>query len=360
MIHQEKISQNIEQILEELGINFKRHKNRLSFPCPLHEGNNSNGATIYIDGNGIFKCWTNHCEIEYGKSLINFIRALYSKQNDKEYSIDDTVVWLEKLLNESISEEDNQFNAAKTKSIHIALNLNKSINKEEILIDRQTVISQLNIPADYFLNRGYKKSTLLKYDVGLCVKPGKQMYNRVVAPVYDDNYKYMVGCVGRTQKPKCMLCNKFHLENEHCPTSSIDEYLSSKWINSTGFNGENYLYNFWFAKNFIEKTKTVILVEGAADVWKLEEANINIGLGLFGAHLTDKQSQKLEKLPIINLIIATDNDEAGQKARLLIKEKLWRHYNIFDIVVETKDVGELSIEETKNIFNPILEKLNVF
>jgi DNA primase len=169
----------------------------------------------------------------------------------------------------------------------------------------------------------------------------------------------MVGCIGRTQKPMCKLCKKFHFENESCPISSVDEYFSSKWINSTGFNGENYLYNYWFAKEFVKKTHTAILVEGAGDVWRLEEAGIKIGFGLFGAHLTDKQSQKLEKLPIINLIIATDNDDAGKKARALIKEKLWRHYNIFDIEPENKDVGDLSIEQIYSTFNPILEKLHV-
>jgi 5S rRNA maturation endonuclease (ribonuclease M5) len=358
LINQEKILENIESILDEFGISYKIHNNRLSFACPIHSGAKTNGATLYTN-NGIFKCWTNHCEATYGKSILGFMRGLLSTNNGRDISIDDTIKWLEKFLRCNLSEEETRENSLKRNTIHLSLIFNKKDYKSENLIERQQVVENLQIPAGYFINRGFQADTLIKYDVGLCTKDNRQMYNRVVAPVYDDEYNFMVGCMGRTQKPQCFICNKYHNENESCPASSIDEYFSSKWINSKGFNGENYLYNFWFAQHSIKKSHTVILVEGAGDIWRLEESNIHIGLGLFGAHLTDKQAEKLEKLPIMNLIIATDNDDAGNKARALIKEKLWRQYNIFDIMMSKKDIGELSIEETKNLFNPLLEKLNV-
>jgi DNA primase len=359
IIQQEKIVENIEQILDEFGIDYKKHNNRLSFACPIHDGSKKDGATIYTNGNGIWKCWTSHCEIHIGKSIFNLVKALLEKYNGIS-SLDNSIEWLEKFLKQELTEENTEYNTAKRSSINLSLNINHTKNQqEEQLITRRDVIQSLQIPSKYFIDRGFQQNTLLKYDVGLCTKSKKQMYNRVVAPVYDDEYKYMVGCIGRTQKPMCQLCRKFHFKNEICPISSIDEYYSSKWINSTGFNGENYLYNYWFAKDFINKSNAVILVEGAGDIWRLEEAGIKIGLGLFGAHLTDKQSQRLEKLSVINLIIATDNDDAGKQARALIKEKLWRHYNIYDVIVEGKDVGDCSVEQIHTSFNPILEKLRV-
>lgn len=357
MINQEKIVENAETILDELGVSYKRHGNRLSFACPVHSGTKRDGAALYTTGVGIWKCWTNHCENQIGKSFLSLIKGIMSQNT--ETTLDETVRWLEKFLNISLNEENNKLSVAKHNTINLALSLVKSKNKEEKLISRKDVLTNLQIPAKFFLTRGYLESTLSKYDVGLCVKPRKQMSYRIVAPVYDDSYNYMVGCIGRTQKPQCSMCRKFHGVNESCPNSSLDEYFSSKWINSTGFNGEKYLYNFWFAKEYISSNNTAILVEGAPDVWRLEEADIHLGLGLFGAHLTDSQAEKLEKLPILNLIIATDNDEAGQNARAIIKEKLWRHYNIFDVITETKDVGELSIEQTKSTFYPLLEKLRV-
>lgn len=357
MIDQEKITQNIETILEELGIPYKEHSNRISLACPIHESGKNNSAAIYKGGTGTWRCWSGNCHVNEGKSVFSFIKACLSKQEGKPFSNEQTTEWLEKLLNIILDEEKSELQQTKHKTVNISLSFSKRKKDKPLLIKRDDVIRELLIPAPYFIQRGYPTEILKKYDVGFCNKISKPMSGRCVVPIYDSEYKYMVGCMGRTLKPQCEICNKFHDKNQSCPVSSIEEYLASKWINSTGFNGEDYLYNYWFAKNHIRENKTVILCEGCSDVWRLEEAGIHIGLSLFGAHLTDSQAEKLEKLPIINLVIAMDNDDAGAKARAIIKEKLWRYYNIFDIIPTTKDIGELSIEEIKNIFNPLLGKL---
>jgi 5S rRNA maturation endonuclease (ribonuclease M5) len=95
----------------------------------------------------------------------------------------------------------------------------------------------------------------------------------------------------------------------------------------------------------------VILCEGPGEIWRLDEAGIYNGLGLFGAHFNDGQAHKLERLHIHNLIIATDNDAAGQKVREHIESKVGRLYNIYHIIPNRKDIGETTIEEIKELFS---------
>jgi DNA primase len=360
MLNNDKICDHLEDILDHFGIKYKVYNNRYSFPCPIHAGDKKDGVSLFKKGqksSGNWVCWTNHCEQEFGKSTVGFVKGCFESLEDKKLEFPQLVRWLEGLIGENLQIDDPTDYRPKKQSIYLSNNLTEE-NKVHKGVDRHLVRSRLKIPSDYFIKRGFSQNILDKYDVGLCLDRGKQMYGRVVVPVYNDSWTEMIGCVGRTLSPKCDICNKYHGPHETCPISSYAEYQAAKWINSKGFNSEHYLYNFWHAKDFINLYKTAILVEGQGDVWKLEEADIHCGLGLFGTSLTPYQKIKLEKTGAINIIIATDNDPAGIEAKYNLTEQLERLYNIETIVLPSKDVGELTIEQSKEIFLPILNKLN--
>lgn len=358
----EKIIENLDQILYELNITYKKYHNRLAFACPIHGGDKKDGASLFISGTkniGNWKCWTNHCESEYGNNIIGFIRGTLTANENKPFSFQETLDWIESIIGQSIKIEYTEDDRAKYKAVQIVNTFNKQ-EEEQLGIERHKVRQSLIFPAKYFIERGFSQKILDKYDVGVCQTFGKQMHGRVVVPVYNDSGNLMIGCVGRTTADKCPKCEKYHASETRCPISSFEEYQTSKWINSKGFNAEKYLYNYWHAKDFISLNQTAILVEGQGDVWRLEESGINIGLGLFGASIKDSQILKLEKLPIINLVIAMDNDIAGIKCIEQINERLGRTYNIVTVNLTKKDVGEMSVIETQELFNPILQKYNAF
>lgn len=168
----------------------------------------------------------------------------------------------------------------KTESAKIVNTFLKERKLLEGKVVRKSVREKLTIPATYYLKRGYKPDILDKYDVGMCATQGKEMFGRIVVPVYDDNYKYMIGCLGRSIHEKCPKCNKCHSSNRNCPSNPIEELWASKWKNSKNFKAENYLYNFWFSKQHIKESKTVVIVEGQGDVWRLEEAGVNCSVGV--------------------------------------------------------------------------------
>lgn len=339
-----KLVENIENVLKALGVYaYNKYNNRIAFACPIHGGDNTEACTIFLtpkggtDLLGNWKCWTHNCQ-EGNCKLLNFIQLMLSQ--DGPVSFYETLLWANDITDKVIVSdlpEVQEYHLIGTKS-------------------RAEVRKNLEIPAKYYLDRGYSKEILDKYDIGTCKTRGKQMFLRVVAPVYDDNFRF-VGCCGRTVQPKCPKCNLYHFENRDCPSNKIEKKWARKWMNSSGGWASHLFYNQWYATPHIYNTGTVILVEGAGDVWRLEEAGIHIGLGMFKTLTTSLQDNVLKKMPISNIILATDNDPAGIDGKQRIRNKLEEHYNIYEANFDG-DIGDLTIEETKEIFNPILERVS--
>jgi len=167
------------------------------------------------------------------------------------------------------------------------------------------------------------------FDVGLCTKYQSQMYQRIVFPVYDEDDKYMVGCTGRT------------INNN-----------PRKWINQKGFNKSNFLYNYGKAIEHISSSATIILVEGQGDVIRLWEAGIKNAVGIFGSKISDAQEFLIQKTGVANIVIMSDNDAAGEACRKDIQERLQYLFNIDHVILEKKDVGDMTVEEINKIIKP--------
>lgn len=366
-----ELIERLEDILIELGVtNYETYGDRIAFPCPIHGGDNEEGACIYTQGNGDYignwKCWTRSCEEELvidhkdgeeiererGYSIYGFIRGVLANQYGRHVEYGEAINWAKEFLKfEGTSEAKRE---------NIVLSATEIFNRERKVvvtnISREQVRSKLNIPSSYFEGRGFLTETLERYDVGLCTEKGREMFHRVVAPFYDDDYKCMVGCMGRTIQPKCNKCGLYHYENRPCPRNKIEKKWAQKWINNKGFSAENYLYNYWFAKDIILETGLAILVEGQPDIWRLEEAGFHMGLGLSRVNLTDNQKMILDASGATDLIILSDNDKAGQEGREKIYRKCQRYFNCHFIDLEEKDIGDTSVEEVRALLGPIVEK----
>lgn len=174
------------------------------------------------------------------------------------------------------------------------------------------------------------------------------MCGRVVVPVYDDSGKFMVAYTGRSIYTKCAKCLAYHAPQDKC---IIDDYvhLHSKWKNQADNPISQYLYNYWNAKKYIVESKTVILVEGPGDVWKLEEAGIHNSVAIFGLELYDSQQIILESSGAMTAVLLLDNDEPGRNATIKLKEQLRRCYKIVVPSLPAKDIGEISISDIQKL-----------
>ena len=311
----------------------------ISCACPVHEGDNPNAFTLNTECShpyfGMWRCWTQGCEEDHINTPIGLIRILLSKKEEKDISFDETISYCMNLV-------ETNFEDLNKESVDIKFDtfskFEKALEKREKNksngVERKKVRASLERPAKYYLERGYSEEVLDEFDVGVCLDQKKQMRGRVVAPVYDDDFECMVGCVGRTMN---------------------ENHNGRKWVNSKQFHSGSWLYGYWLSKNYIRNSRVAILVEGQGDMWRLWESGIKNVVGMFGSGLTDTQARILETSGAFTLILLTDNDEAGKKARQSIRKKCERIFNIVEIDLSAKDVGEMTISQINEELKPKLK-----
>jgi 5S rRNA maturation endonuclease (ribonuclease M5) len=357
----------IEDLLDYFEIEYKHNNHSMvSMCCPIHNGDNPSAVNIYHEGDnyrGNWKCRTHGCDKIFRSSIIGFIRGILSNKKygwindgDQTATFAEAIEFATKFVGQSLNDYKVD-NATKEKK-QFAQIIEKVTQKPEKLnlqITRNQVKGILKIPAQYYIDRGYSTKILEKYDIGLCDRPNKEMSNRVVAPIYDDNREFVIGCTGRSIFPKCPKCSLYHNDTESCPQEYQWQY--SKWKHSSGLKTQNVLYNMWFAKEHIKQTNTVIIVESPGNVWRLEENGIHNSVAIFGTTLSDRQKIILDSSGAMKLIIIMDNDDAGVEATKKIIDKCNRTYQIHVPTISKNDIGEMNSDEINLEIKAFMEKI---
>lgn len=364
----DELCDNIDILCETFNLNCKHNNKMITMACPIHGGDNESALNLYYTGDsyrGNWVCRTHQCQKIFQPSIIGFLRGVLSvkynnwqKNGDDIYSFNDTINMALKILNKDIKDIKATSNNVEKKSF--TKNIQTiSIDRQDVtnLPTRTSVRKALNIPATYYTNRNYPPALLDKYDVGLCNNPNKEMYNRVVVPIYDIDHKYMVGCTGRSIYEKCITCACHHHPEQQCIESQYN-WKYSKWKHNKDFKAKDHLYNLWFAKDYILKSGVAIIVESPGNVWRLEQAGIHNSVAIFGTVLGDRQKMLLDCSGAMSLLLLLDNDDAGSLGCQQIYDKCYRTYNIKKISIETNDIAEMSLDDIRNIITPEMEKIH--
>jgi len=337
----DSLTENIEEVLNHFEIEFVEFPNRIAFACPIHGGDNPEGCCIFTDGmttKGNWHCWTRFCHEEYANNMFGFVRGILSERAGRSVTMQETEEFCKDLLNQDF--DNIQFKPKKSNSLMEIFN--RSVSRDKASVSREDIVSRIAVPSDYYQRRGYTSDILIKFDVGECFAKNQPMSDRVVVPIYDEDYNY-IGCVGR----------------------SIKEHVKPKWLHSKGFT-KNSLYGLHVAKDRIMETGTVVLVEGQGDVWRLHESGLDMAVGIFGASINEDQLILLEQSGAMNVVILTDYDEAGTKASEQIIKKCGRRFNYvrpeidhIEDLCEVKDVGDMTIEQIKTHIIPQLKGIKI-
>jgi 5S rRNA maturation endonuclease (ribonuclease M5) len=333
----------IEEILEYFDVTYRISGNRILAACPIHEGDNKTALNLYVDNDvpGMWLCNTHHCEQQYWKNLIGFVHALICKTN-QDQDINNTIKWLMEFTG------FNDVVATKFRTVSTTPWQTPKKQQDVCNLTRQGVIKSLLIPSNYYIKRKYSTYILQKYDVGVSNK-----HHRTFFPIYNDEYTKIVGFVSRSLYEKCEKCSGYHRPNTKCPDHLGKHYI--KWANSpTNFPKTQYLFNHWFAKPYIQKTNTAILVEGPGDVLRLEDNNIHNSVAVFGTTLSVQQKEMLEKDGVMNLVVLFDNDNAGKAAQENLKKELGRSFRLIFPQLVGNDIGDgnpRDIEMIKAVIN---------
>jgi 5S rRNA maturation endonuclease (ribonuclease M5) len=332
-----QISDNIRDILDRLDIEYSDNNNRLVLPCPVHHGDNKEGCSIFFDDDKYsanWKCFTHNCHNQQ-TSLVSLLKLLTNKN----------IFELKKWLLEFNIKESPNFSSKEDLSFIKTCSILSMENRESNTEYSLSTLNKLSKNIPFYIDRGFKKETLLEYGVGFCYTKGKFFYNRIVVPIFNEDKTLILGFVGRTIYPKCFICDKYHYPNISC------DFKTRKWVNSKGFNTNSFLYNYWNFKT--TNSRTLYICEGQADIWRFWEAGIKNVVGIFGVTISDEQRILLEKSGVTNIVFFLDPDKAGEDGFKRSCDDLSRFYNISKINYE-KQPSDCSVEELKNI----IEKSN--
>lgn len=319
----EHLLNKLPDLLDFFDIEYRLYGDRYSFACPVHEGDNLEGCSIFIDGKVNWVCWTNNCQEKYSKNLIGFVTAILEQRKSEKISFHDAVNFCVDFLKCELVDPIPQ-NLDLSKYLKALEIFSAKTEIEPLKISRELVQASLQIPSPYYLKRGFSPEILIKFDIGDCLRENKAMYRRAVVPFYNTEMAYL-GCSGRT----------------------IDDRIKPKWKNDQGFRKSETLYGIHIAKKSIMESGTAHVLEGPGDVWRMNEAGFENSVGISGANLSDSQLLELECSGCMNLVILTDSDEAGNAAANQIMKKCGRRFNYKRPEFKTKDIGEMNIENLK-------------
>ena len=357
------VAQNIDALYTYFNADQSyKNDSLITSSCFIHGGDNITALNLYYNADirVHYKCRTHQCEDIFGSSLISLVRGALSKkkynwkiEGDKEASFNETVEFLLNFTKQDfgkISTDNISLNEDKLKFSSLINNFTTPETSQKDAINADLYRSKVEIPAVYYLQRGYSIEILDKYDIGTCNRPKKFLYERAVVPIYDDLGEKILGFTGRSIHSQCTKCNQYHNPEKKC-------HVFPKWKHTKGFKKENCLYNYWYAKKHIQKTGVIVIVESPGNVWRLEEAGIHNSVAIFGAHLSQNQKNIIDSSGALSIVCLLDNDEAGKKGAKKIYEQCSKMYRLYFPTFKANDIGEMNIDVVTNDIKPLISKL---
>lgn len=319
----------IEDILETLGVDFTERYSYVVAPCPVHGGSRRDAFSWHLE-RGIWKCFSRGCEETHGSDIFGLVRAI------RKCSFNDAIRFIERFVDSSLSANEIQ----KLKD--------QKANKEFIQASRKKIELQKTYDPkclsrlrkhNYLETRGYPTWLVERYHIGACLEPHLYMSNRIVVPVCNKAGE-IVGFTGRTLDPLWK------------------EKKIPKWKHSRGAWVSNNLFNINNAALYIEESSTVILCEGPLDVLRFEQAGVRNSVSILGKKFYPEQMTILAGCGATRIIDALDQDAAGQSGSRGILKTAALMYEIEKRKIPDgrKDIGEMTIEEVKEVFSEFYEE----
>lgn len=333
-------NRNITYLLDRLAVSYTTRGDGLLqalCPCKQHPGDRDNStAWSWRTDLGKWVCWSHHCEEARGNDIFGLVSSVL------ETNFGTTLEWILKTLSEK--HIDIATAAAEPEFAHrgISLHIHEPLSTDNLKF--------LQPDPEYLLGRGFDRDVLRSYQVGLWSRPGTFMHDRVVFPVRDHE-GHLVGYTGRTIHPEEYFTSK--------------EIKYKKWIHGRHFNrwptrGEFFtssiLFNLDRAKKLLDRTKSVVLVEGPLDGMRLEEAGVHNWVATLSTNFCAPHRTLLVNYGVTDLYVAYDNDEnnAGEKGWERMHRIVGDLFKMHRVSLPLgRDCGDLSVDEVCTLFKDI-------
>lgn len=287
---------DIIRFLEQNGVrNITQKGDQLNFCCPFHDDSTpSCGLNVKTKVFNCFGCGAKGTLID----MIARLKGVEVKTVRSDY---------QHLVIESVKEDLVQ----KVRQILGRDEIPKNFLEESVLGEWNGAV----LPA---IMKRVDTETLKLFEVGY-----SKEYKRTTLPIRDE-YGRLVAVMGRING------------------SGYPKYLTI--MPQKGFEKSGYLYGLHLYKR--QHQAFMIVCEGHFDVMAFYNAKFPCAVGIMGSWLSDEQKRQILKYTD-EVIIATDNDDAGKQAAKQIAHQLRGLVVLkkFKYVVPKKDPSELTQDE---------------
>lgn len=327
----EIIFSDIFKLLDSFGLEYSQDGDNIFMKCPVHEGSdNPFGVSISIEKQ-MWKCWTRGCQEHYKSDIFGFVKGVLDTDS---FSV--ALKHICKVYNVNGASKNDTTTDSNVPSPHSSFGeLVRKITKPNRSTQCTSQVEYITRPktnpepSPYFISRGFREETLNYFGVKSVTDNTRGILrHRAIIPIWDANGVYC-GYIGRATRP----------------------YIEPKYVFSKGLRKSDHLYNF---HNLLSATyRTIILVEGQGDVWKLWENGFKNAVGLFGKDISHQQKKLLLTSGASKLVVLTDNDQAGRESKIKIKRELKRHFNLVFPKMKNNDIGNLLDWQVKELLKDI-------
>ena len=316
---------HIEDILNELDIDYKYENGWWCINCPFHDG--ADGYNLkWRDGS--WYCFS-VCKRSY--SMFDLIGKVLG------FEFFDSIKWLANVL--GLSNEEIALNEDRVKSKE-RLKMLKGLTKKgkQITYNKveQTILNDIETyHHPYILKQGFKPETLSHFDIGYA-RTGV-FKDRICFPI-DAPDGTIVSVSGR----------------------SIYDYIKPKYYLLGSSDKSVTLYNI----SRIDKNDNyIIVVEGFKSCLHLHQWGYKSVVAVMGADISDEQVKLLLKLGR-KIICIGDNDEAGRRLNQKIYNRLYKWLPVIKIdmseftSVEKASPCDLDFDDMAELDDKLQEVIN--
>lgn len=261
--------------------------------CPYHNNNRTPAGEV-SKSEGTFFCFS--CQTT--TSLVEFVMHVSGRSffestryiKGKEQNID-----IEKQINKTLYQKPDY--------TEYDINIIKRLNEQALKSSRA---------AEYYLSRSITKESVEKFLLGYSEKQ-----DMITIPIHSPD-GMPLGFVARTVEGK-------------------------EFKNTTGLPKSKVLFNL----HKVKSASTLYVVESSLDAIRLDQVGFS-AVATLGANISKTQTDLLQKY-FNDIIVITDNDDAGNSMFNKIAERLGSRVSRIKLDSNYKDVGDMTDEELKSI-----------
>jgi 5S rRNA maturation endonuclease (ribonuclease M5) len=328
----EIIFQDIFKLLDSFSLEYSVDGDNIFMKCPVHEGSdNPFGLSISLDKK-MWRCWTRGCQEHYKSDIFGFVKGVLDTDS---FSV--ALKHICEVYNVNGASKNDTKHTDKPNHHSSFGELVRQVKRPQQStgsIDADVYVSRPRTdpyPSPYFISRGFREETLNFFGVR-DVPDGTKGFlrHRAIIPIYSGSGEW-VSYIGRATRP----------------------FIQPKYVFSKGLRKSDYLYNYHNARKLDSDCNSLFLVEGQGDVWKLWENGVTNAVGLFGKEISPEQKRILLTSGFTNLVVLTDNDQAGRESKIKIKREFKRYFNLVFPDMQNNDIGNLLDSQVQTLLKDL-------